>query len=448
MKNFNIQEAIASVAQGEKLTHSERMEIQKKRLCELVEYARANSPYFARHYESLPQKYSLEDIPPTEKGTLLENFNDWVTDRELDLSKVQEYLKRDTSDTSLLLGKYSALQTSGSTGTPLPMVRDAHRNAVHSSLIAQRLLGQLSMDLMDQRKSRIASIIHTSPTASSYASFLRMQTAYPEYSGNMLAISVFENIDSIVQKLNDFAPDTITGYPSMLVRLAEEKAAGKLAVTPKMIASSAELLPDRSYHRLREVFKCPVINNYCMTEGGEIAMTHNCPHLHINEDWIIVEPVDKDKNPIGMSEEFSEGILVTDLSNFIQPVIRYYVSDRVRIKKSTCPNSELPQLEIQGRVYDTFSFGERSFSTIALVVKAEVCEGLLQYQFIQRDKNTIEVRGIASEGYVLQEVLCNLCSTLKNYFNSCECPDAGIVYSLEPPVANERGGKMPLYIKL
>ena len=66
-----------------------------------------------------------------------------------------------------------------------------------------------------------------------------------------------------------------------------------------------------------------------MTEGGEVAMTHDCPHLHVNDDWIIVEPVDRDNRPMGMSDEWSAGVLITDLSNYVQPIIRYFVSEFV-----------------------------------------------------------------------------------------------------------------------
>ena len=62
-----------------------------------------------------------------DKADGLAHYNDWVTDRELTIDKVREYLARDASDNSLLLGKYTALQTSGSTGEPLTMVRDMHR---------------------------------------------------------------------------------------------------------------------------------------------------------------------------------------------------------------------------------------------------------------------------------------------------------------------------------
>ena len=172
-------------------------------------------------------------------------------------------------------------------------------------------------DFINIRKHKVATIIHTSNGASSYEAAKRMLIANPGYEQNLLCISVLDNIEHIVEKLNRFQPESITGYPSVLVQLALQQQKGNLRLKLNGLASSAEMLSEENFYLLQKAFNCPIANNYCMTEGGEIAMTHNCPHLHLNEDWIIVEPVDKDMNPLGETDEWSEGILVTDLSNYV-----------------------------------------------------------------------------------------------------------------------------------
>ena len=447
MRTIELAEAKRLVAEGGRLPDAERRQLQQQRLRELVAYVREHSPYFARHYADVPADFRLSDLPPTEKPTLLANYDDWVTDRRIHLADVLEYVNRDASkDQSRFLGDYTALRTSGSTGNPLPMVRDDYHNKIHGQLIGQRLLEGANADAMDISKHRRASVIHLSNGASSYGAFLRMKAAHPECADNLLGISVLESVDSIVEKLNDFQPETMAGYPSMMVRLAVEQLQGRLHLSLKHLATSAEMLSEENFHLLREAFQCPVANNYCMTEGGEIAMTHNCPHLHINDDWVIVEPIDKDGNLITDPDQWSDAILVTDLSNFVQPIIRYRVGDVVRVRPSTYDCSPLPILQIQGRSFDNYTICGQTFNVVGIFAKAEVWPDLQRFQFVQTDDSTIQVRGVCKTSPA--EVLPLLCDRLKAFLAEEGCPDARFTWSAEPLIHNERGGKIPLYVKL
>ena len=447
MKTIELAEAKRLVAEGGRLPDAERWQLQQQRLRELVAYVREHSPYFARHYADVPADFRLSDLPPTEKPTLLANYDDWVTDRRIHLADVLEYVNRDASkDQSRFLGDYTALRTSGSTGNPLPMVRDDYHNKIHGQLIGQRLLEGANADAMDISKHRRASVIHLSNGASSYGAFLRMKAAHPECADNLLGISVLESVDSIVEKLNDFQPETMAGYPSMMVRLAVEQLQGRLHLSLKHLATSAEMLSEENFHLLREAFQCPVANNYCMTEGGEIAMTHNCPHLHINDDWVIVEPIDKDGNLITDPDQWSDAILVTDLSNFVQPIIRYRVGDVVRVRPSIYDCSPLPILQIQGRSFDNYTICGQTFNVVGIFAKAEVWPDLQRFQFVQTDDSTIQVRGVCKTSPA--EVLPSLCERLKAFLAEEGCPDARFTWSAEPLIHNERGGKIPLYVKL
>lgn len=449
MKTIESAKAQQLVAEGMLLSENERKRVQQERLHELVAYARQHSPYFAKLYANLPEDFRLTDLPYTEKSVLLENYDEWVTDRELNLKVVLDYIGRDESRSGeLLLDKYTALRTSGSCGNPMPMVRDDHRNKIHAQLIGQRLCGQMDPDFLNIRKNRVATVIHTSNGASSYEAAKRMLKANPGYEDNFLCLSVLDSIEHIVEELNRFQPDSMTGYPSVLIRLAMEQEKGNLHINLKALASSAEMLSEENFHLIQRAFRCPVANNYCMTEGGEIAMTHNCPHLHLNEDWIIVEPVDKDKNPMGETAEWSEGILITDLSNYVQPIIRYYVNDVVRIRRNQLPCCALPQLEIRGRVLPTYTLAGKTFTAAALVTKAEVWEGLTVYQFVQTDDNTLELRGQCQAGYSLSEVLGTLCRQIQTYFNENNAPEARITWSFKPLMPNRQGGKIPIYIRV
>lgn len=445
MKTIEYSDAVRLIEEAGHISAGERLALRNERLRELVAYARRNSPYFKELYRELPEHYTLKDLPPTEKKILQANYDDWLTDRSLNKEKVGAYLDRDVKDTSLLSGKYTALKTSGSTGEPLLMVRDDYHNKIHGALVNRRLMRGLDPDLLNPSKYRIATVIHTSPGASSYNGYLRTLAAFPDYAHNMLAIPVLDDLDNTVKKLNAFKPDVLTGYASSLIALAKEKKEGRLDISLRLIANSAELLPDKAYRELSEAFGCPVINNYCMTEGGEIAMANGGPEMRLNEDWVIVEPVDEHLQPVKDASQFSDGILITDLSNFVQPIIRYHVDDRVRIVASENA-SALPTLEIDGRSFQSFTLAGKKYTMVLIMTKAEVWPGLMKPQTVQISSDTLEIRGICFPGEDPEKVLGGLSARLEAYFHENGCIGAKVTYSLKPLIHNKKGGKIPDYI--
>ena len=230
MKSITFEEAQKIVKQGELVTAEERKILQRERLHTLVDYARENSPYLRELYKDLPENYELSDLPVFEKSDGLAHYNEWVTDTDLTLDKVREYLARDSADNSLLLGKYTALQTSGSTGNPLPMVRDMHRNQIHTQLLLQRLMHPVPQGYYDHSKHKMAFIVHLSTSASSYGSYLKTKARHPGFEDNITAISILDSAEQMVKKLNEFQPEIIVAYPPSLVMLAEEQAKGNLNI--------------------------------------------------------------------------------------------------------------------------------------------------------------------------------------------------------------------------
>ena len=448
MKTIELSEAQRLVAEGDKQSPAERLELQQQRLRELVAYAREHSPYLAKLYADLPEDFTLADLPIVQKKDMLENYDDYVTDRNIHMQDVLKYVERPAEDTSLLLGQYSALRTSGSTGNPLPMVRDDYHNKIHGQMMAQRLMGGIPPEVLSLKHNRYASVIHLANGASSYNAFLRTKAAFPEVAHNLMGLSCLDSVNHLVEQLNEFHPTSLTGYPSMLVPLAVEQMKGNLKLDVKMVCTSAEMLTEKDYQVLREAFRCPVLNNYCMTEGGEVAMTRGSSHLHINEDWVIVEPVDKDMNLLGESDEWSSGLLITDLSNYVQPIIRYYVSDVIRISRKPVDDCDLPCLEIRGRMLDNYTICGKTFGVVGLVTESEVWPHLIKFQFVQTADDTIQVRGLCSTDSNPEEVLDGLSKHLKQFLLQHGCPDAKVEWSLEPFIPNKRGGNIPLYVKL
>jgi len=249
-----------------------------------------------------------------------------------------------------------------------------------------------------------------------------------------------------MQQLNAHDPKFLTGYPSILTVLAKEKLKGMLAIEPKVIGSSAEMLSDDMYATLRQAFNCPILNIYCSTEGGEIAMSCSRGRLHLNDDWILLEPVDNDGRPVKEGER-SSGVLITDLTNYVQPVIRYHVSDCIRFSEKSCEcRSNLPVIEISGRMGDSLCFNEKTVSFPVLYFFITAIQNLLGWQLIQTGENRLEVRFVEKSGTDRIAMGATIIETLRKSLQEYGCGDVEIVISDEGFI-KWRGGKVQYVIK-
>lgn len=396
MKTIEQDLALKLVHEAERMSTDERKALAAERLKALVEYARENSPYLARLYRDCPKDFALSDLPITQKSDLQENFDEWVTDREANSAKLKLHVEACAREGSSapFLSKYTFVSTSGTTGTPFTILRDDYHNKIHGALMSERFLKIVGADAVSPRTNRIASVIMTDPRVSSYGSFLRSKKAAGEYGKNMLAVSIVESIPHIVDALNAYQPTALTGYPSILAMLADEQLGGRLRIHTGYVLCSAELLDHATYEKLCRAFQCPILNNYCMTEGGEVAFANGlCENLHLNDDWIIVEPIDKNGNP-AKPGALSEAILVSDLSNYICPIIRYKMSDCVMIEPDracTC-GSRLPILKISGREMPPLLLCGRTMSPSALDATLEKAPEMLKFQIARVSEDALEIR--------------------------------------------------------
>ena len=72
----------------------------------------------------------------------------------------------------------------------------------------------------------------------------------------------------------------------------------RLRIAPVLIMTGGEYLSDELRRRLSETFHCYVQTSYSCTEGGTVACECRCRHFHVNDDWLIVEPVDAAGDPV------------------------------------------------------------------------------------------------------------------------------------------------------
>jgi phenylacetate-coenzyme A ligase PaaK-like adenylate-forming protein len=139
-----------------------------------------------------------------------------------------------------------------------------------------------------------------------------------------------------VEALQGFQPNVLGAYPSAILPLADEQLAGRLRLGLRGITTSSELRTPEMTERIREAFGVAPFDLYGTTEGLWGCECEQHDGLHFFEDLVLVENVDADGRPVAPGER-GERLLVTNLANRVQPLIRFEVSDVVRLATEPCP---------------------------------------------------------------------------------------------------------------
>lgn len=179
-------------------------------------------------------------------------------------------------------------------------------------------------------------------------------------------------------------------------------------------------------------------------------MLCKCGHLHINSDWLIVEPVDEEDRPVADGKP-SGGILMTNLANLVQPVVRYRMSDTVVMHRKPCGcGLPFPYIEVEGRAEDLLEFeGSERFVKIpgtTLYVVALDTEGCETAQLIQRSPTEVEVRLVTLPGFDREAVKDETKGKAARFLEKSGLPSVNVVMS-DGPVIRTKGGKMRISYK-
>ena len=205
-------------------------------------------------------------------------------------------------------------------------------------------------------------------------------------------------LDELVSALNAHRPTVLATYPSAAALLADEAQAGRLRIQPRCVMMGGETVSHAVRAHVARAFGAAVRASYGTSEFLPIAWECAHGHLHVNADWVLLEPVDAQHRPVAPGER-SHSVLLTNLANTVQPLIRYDLGDRVRWHGTGCPcGSALPVIDVQGRHDDVMRVPAREpGQTVALLplalctVLEEQC-GVCDFQLRQQGPATLVLR--------------------------------------------------------
>src|SRR5450755_3074687 len=168
------------------------------------------------------------------------------------------------------------------------------RSGIPRSHLISRPMAWTGVKQSVVRPHRMAMVAST--TAWHYSARVTRSLATPLIPS--LHIDASEPLDAIVARLNDFQPDVLAAYPSILRQLAGEALAGRLRVTLRNVATSAEVLTDETRRRVTDVWGIRTYDTYGASEYAPIAA--ECAHgrRHLVEDAACIEIVDDRGRPV------------------------------------------------------------------------------------------------------------------------------------------------------
>lgn len=332
--------------------HQER----EKRLRTLVRLAKERSSWHRKRLADIDPKTlteaDLDRIPPMTKGDLMDHWDEIVTDRRLTLNLVNSHLEGLTTDQYLLDG-YHALASGGSSGRRGVFVYDWTAWTLCWVMITRANFRDLKSDPESTKTPPVSASI--AAERATHLSRALSQTFSHTATGHRFPITL--PIEQIVDGLNRVQPTRLGGYPSALYLLAHEARAGRLRISPRRVGTYAEPLFPEIHAAIEDAWGVQVYNLWACSEGGAALSCSEGRGMHLNDDLIIIEPVDVEGRSIPPGVP-SAKIYLTNLYNHTLPLIRYEVTDEVTVLDEPCPCGSAHRRidHVMGRLDDVFTY--------------------------------------------------------------------------------------------
>ena len=342
---------------------------QETRFAKLVSHVASTVPY----YQALFQRLAIapRDV---NVGNMTEVFP--VISKQQILDRPEQFI---TTDPRYLKGSFS-LYTSGSSGTPLRVVSSLEATRINYAYYALAL-SEYGLHYRSRSTTFAGRIIHRGghnhPARYDHCNNTQYMSSYQVSA---------DSIEKYVRELNNWRPEFIDAYPSVLLEIVS-LASGRglrLQFSPKLIITSSESLTNGAREKIEAYFSAPIIDNYGSTEMVAAAYSRKGKY-YVHPLYSVME-----LQPLG---ESSYALLATGLINFAMPLIRYAIGDSVT---TSAPKNAYCYEAIDGRVDDVIVTPEgRRVGRLDPAFKG--VEGIEFAQVVQHAVDRLEVKVVLNE---------------------------------------------------
>lgn len=284
-----------------------------RRFRRFASFIQARSPFYREIMAERgldPSSCRPEDFPVLTKQEVMQNFDRIVTVPDLRLADIEAFLHADRDVKALFCNRYMVVHTSGTSGLlgifvcdPKSWSRGFGRVPVTGTRIKRR------------GRRRVAFVGCTGGHYAGPGFFATLARPPLDRLFDLRLVEINAPLASIVEELNQFAPDQLCTYGSMLRLLAERKLAGALTIAPAILGVGAEPLLPGDRDIAERAFGVGVQILYASSE--HMLMGFKAPGsetMRLFEDDLIFE-IEPDH------------ILVTNLFNRTLPLVRYRMND-------------------------------------------------------------------------------------------------------------------------
>lgn len=425
-----------------------RQQVRLSRL--LYSLVHGNSLYAPYLRNFLDGSTHLQTLPVFQRSDLMQDFDKWVTDPEIRLVDLQEFTNDPGRIGEPYNGKYTVWKSSGTAGQPGFFVQDPSAMAVYDALEAYRCLPSVPLQrYLDPLflNERIAFVGATSGHFASMVSVRRLADINPWMAQVIRSFSILQPTVALVKQLNDCLPSILATYPTVASMLAEQTAMGTLHIAPSEVWCGGETLSAAARTRIEHVWHCRVSNNYGASEFPTMASECSLGHMHLNSDWVILEPVDEHFKPVPPGH-VSATTLLTNLANTVQPVLRYDIGDQLTFMDRPCAcGSPLPVIYVTGRSDASLRMRAENGESVVLLPMAlttvlEEQGHLFEFQLRRVDGQTLEL-AIPQSGVQGDAAIERACTALQQFLQMQGLSQARIVRRTGTALQRGSSGKAP-----
>jgi len=393
--------ALCQMKRNEKLSPAKLRALQQRRLRRLLHYAWEHSPYYREAFEKagMTEKeldtVPLSALPPLDKSDLLEHFNRLVTAPDLEQGKLRRFDAMETADRRPFLGKYHLVHSSGSTGEPGYFVYDETAWDTMLLGILRGALWGMSMPQILRLLAGRPRILYIAATDGRYGGAMAVGDGVDGVGASQMYLDIKTPLSRWVQQVKEYRPNFIIGYPSAIKILAELAQWGEISLEVLRVVSCGEPLGAGLRKFLEDTLHTEVINFYGASESLALGVEGDpAEGMLLFDDLNIIE-------------QGPDGLYLTCLYNFVQPLIRYRLTDRITIEEASGLWPFSRAVGLLGRNEDVLWFedgeGRREFLH-PLAIEGFCIPGLLDYQFRQTGRDSFEILAEAASASAYENI--------------------------------------------
>lgn len=290
-------------------------------------------------------------------------------------------------------GAWALATTSGSTGQPV--------NVNRTELLQLFLSALVMRDHLWHRRdfSESMVVIKANTPRMSFRSWGPPVNLFYK-TGALDSFPLSVSVDEQLSWLLKHRPSYLLTYPTNLTALLD---VGGLRF--RGVQTMGETVPPELSSRCQQIFGAPLADCYSSQEVGTIAL--QCPTsglYHVQSESLIVEVLRDDDTTCDVGE--TGRVVITDLHNFVTPLIRYDIRDFATVGPVCSCGRTLPTLSrIVGRRRNmiTLPDGSKHWPIVGLHRFEETGIGVRQYQVTQTSLNKIKVSLVADRPNADQE---------------------------------------------